>query len=202
MKLYVNWHAVGVRNQKAARQLRQRLAIKAKRKSIPRVHLNNAQKWLHQRLRLAVEDTAACKRRAILIHPDGCVSPMRLLSHTNNKRGVVGSLLGGVPVVVAHNKQTNLVAMGLQDSVCDDKWEVGGDAHDVLRSSCMQIQDTASDGVYGMVLLVRLRQCVYTGRIEVADLPLHRDVYHHAQVEAPDDNSCTEDAEVTDELVE
>lgn len=194
-----DWGAIDIKQHKHERSLRQRQRTRDKRASVVHVSLSKPQRAIKRRQQLAACDTAACKRRALLLYPDGMVSPMRLLPHTTNPRGVVGSLLGGKPVALAFNPLSKVVAMGLQDSICDEMWCDGGDAHSILEETGMQLNEASSDGIYGIVLLLRLRQCQHTGAICIGDLPLHREVYHHMQVHAPvDDTALSSDSEEDD----
>lgn len=106
-------------------------------------------------------------RRAVLIHPDGTVSPMKLLPATKHPHGVLGSLLGGKPSIIASCKSTGVVLMGLQDTVCDDEWEPA--AYELLQ--CINVHKAVAD-IYGIVLCVRLCKHKPTGLIFLGDLPL------------------------------
>lgn len=107
------------------------------------------------------------QRRAVLIHPDGTVSPMKLLPATKHPHGVLGSLLGGKPSVLASCPNTGVALMGLQDTVCDDEWKPP--AYELLQ--CINVKKGVAD-IYGIALCVRLCQHKPTGLIYLGDLPL------------------------------
>ena len=125
-----------------------------------------AERWKHRRLMQFKADQHASGRRAILVHPDGSLSPMKMLAFTNHPSGVIGSFLGGSPVALAFNKHKNVVLMGLQDEICDEEW--GADAYALLKS--LRLHKTVRK-IYGRALCSRL--CMHeTGRIMLGDLPL------------------------------
>lgn len=61
---------------------------------------------------------------------------MKLLAHTTHPNGVIGSLLGGKPQLIACLPAASIVMMGLQDAIYDDEWSP--EAYALLRQLQLQ----------------------------------------------------------------
>lgn len=163
------WATITTKTQKEHRRQRQRQQQRNDRAAAMAkyVHLNKRQRWLRVLRKMQGEAQQRSQRRAILIHPDGSVSPMKMLAHTVNKYGVIGSLLGGPPQLLASLPAAGVALMGLQDTICDDEWEPA--AYDLLASLKLR---KAVGKIYGRALCVRLAKFPLTGAVLLGDLPL------------------------------
>ena len=99
------------------------------------------------------------------MHPDGAVSPMKLLAHTTHPDGVIGSLLGGKPQLLACLPAASIVLMGLQDAICDDEWT---QKHTPCSGNCSYTSESAK--YKGGRYVPPSRHP--SGRVMLGDLPL------------------------------
>ena len=150
------------------RRMRQRQArVRARSKRLKEYDLfDKRARWSYQRNRDHYKQQVASKRRAVLIHADGSLSGIKLLPYTPHEHGVIGSLLGGVPRIVASCTRRKLVLMSIQDEICDEAWS--DKAYMVLfKMGICKLVGT----IYGRALLVRMTVSD-VGQPMVADLPL------------------------------
>lgn len=162
------WEGVHDGDARQARRDRARKfhkLTKAK-KTAGRISLSKEARYQKQQCTDFRNEQRRCPRRAILMHPDGAVSPMKLLAYTTHPDGVIGSLLGGTPQLLACLPAAGIVLMGLQDTICDDEWSP--EAYALLRR--IRLQKHVGK-IYGRALCARLVRHS-SGRVMLGDLPL------------------------------
>ena len=158
-----------------------------------RVPFNKRQRWLRQQAAEFKQAQLQSKRRAVLIHENGDVSPLKMLPFTSHPKGVIGSFLGGTPQILAARPSSGVVLLGIQDSICDDEWEMK--AYALLKS--LNLQKRVGK-IYGRALCVRFRP--YKNNVLLDDMPLTmfttgscaNIVYTH-QVHAAEEQEPTDD---------
>jgi len=164
-----------------------------------RVSLSKHSRWQRQQAADFRQAQLQSKRRAVLIHENGNVSPVKMLPFTTHSKGVIGSFLGGTPQVLAARPENGVVLLGIQDSICDDEWEL--DAYELLKS--LNLQKRVGK-IYGRALCVRFRP--YLGNVLLDDMPLTMfttgscaNVFYTPQVQAPVEEEEEEEAEKEEE---
>lgn len=164
------WIAASKRDASQARTYRQKKQKRSFRKSKIERSLSKREKYIMSLHRETRDEILQSKRRAVLIHEDGAFSPIKMLPFTDHPHGVIGSFLGGVPVVVASHARSGVVMMGLQDSICDEEWS--DDANKLIQFLGL---DKKVEEVFGRALCFRLTKSS-TGQLILGDLQMQEGI--------------------------